>query len=220
MRSARSQSWGSAATDKATARRARETKILAIQEKGAYTSASLVVGIVPWGTLAAAGAYATGLAFKAAIAIRKGEDKALAGDTKVIAGFIKHSAKWSGEKRKRIALKLNKQLEGLKKRGKKKKFLSKKTLAETDTNRIKTAKTQMKIAALVALEAESRKDKTTPLVAGDTATTPVSVEANPASSAPDAAETAFTAAPTGWYVAGGAVLVASVAIALSRRTTQ
>lgn len=202
-------------TEERLARRARETKMLAAQEKAGYTVAGAIVLIFPWGTLSAAGAALMGLAFRVAQTLRKRGDRALTGDAKAIAGFMRRSARWNSQKRERVALRLKKQLDRLTNRANRRKGKK-----QSDTNLIKIKLHQMKIAALVAQEGESRLKGGQPLVAGEADTSPDVVGADPHAGDVDAGEadygTDFAGFPITYWIAGAAVGVVA-AIIIARR---
>ena len=211
---------GSQSTDDRLARRGRENKILEAQQKGtAAASAILMTLPQPWGLLAAASAALTSLGFKVAILVRGRGDKILTGDAKAIAGFIRRAGRWNGAKRKRVAMRLHKQLARLLARAKRKgadlsgsdlELAGREERAERkearqerrasrrggkgkvgDTLAVHIKAHQMKIAALVALEVGSHQNPNTPLVGDEPATVPALVEADPASGMPDASEAAY-----------------------------
>jgi hypothetical protein len=79
---------------------------------------------------------------------------------------------------------------------------------------------KMKLAALVAIEAESRKNRHTPIVGDEPGTVPDLVEADPQAGAPDASELAFSApggVPLSYWIAGAAG-VGVLAVVLSRNS--
>jgi len=206
------------ATDDRLARRARENKILEAQAKGAAVSGSLVAAIVPWGTIAAAGAELTALAFKVAILVRKHGDAILSGDSKAIAKWVRRAGKWNAKKRERVATRLQKELEREQKRAARKEGRKHGKVGDTLAIHMKAHK--MKLAALVAIEAESRKNRHTPVIGDDPSTVPDLVEADPNAGLPDASEAAFSmpgGVPLSYWIAGAAGL-GVLAVVLSRNS--
>lgn len=231
-------------TDDRIARRARENKIIEANAKGAAAAGSLLLVTIPqpWGALAAASAELTALAFKVAVMVRGRGDKILTGDAKAIAGFIRRAGRWNAEKRKRVAVRLHKQLERLQKHAARKggaEFAGREERAErkearqerraerhgkhgrvSDTLAIHIRAHQMKIAALVALEVESRKDRHSPVVGDEPRTVPALVEADPSAGMPDAGEASFSApggVPLSYWIAGAAG-IGVLAVVLSRNS--
>lgn len=209
--------------DERAARRAKEDKILAAQQKvtGSMSTALLAIP-APWGELAALSAALTSVAFGIAIKLRKHASLVLAGDEKAIAGFMRRAARWNAKKRERVAVRLGKELTREKHRIAKKAGHNHRA---SDTLLVHMKTHQMKLAALVALHVASLQKPREALIAGDASTTPVNVEADPTSGLPDASEASFSATmiagiPVPWLIAGAVAAVAAVYVARHRPAAQ
>lgn len=116
------------------------------------------------------GSIALGLTIAAAV--RDGEDRTLRGDKSVIAEYIKKSAGWSREKRKKEAEKLLKAYQKHKEKGEKRYLLTSKKYKDTDAWIIAHKKLKWKLLALHVNEVNAKAFPNRPLVKGKANTAP------------------------------------------------
>jgi hypothetical protein len=168
----------------------------------------------PWSLIPAAAGGLLALSVGIAAGVGKKQQRILRGDSAAIAGFVKHVARWSSEKRKRTATTLLKQIANHVKHGKKKIFLSKKLVNSTKAWKVRKNLLAMKLAAIYAVESRAKGNSRKPIVAGDKATIPEVAEQS--GDEVTAADVAADVAPdfqvggvdAKWLIAGGAGLAA------------
>lgn len=174
------------------ARRSGSTRRLGTASAATGATAPVLALIpLPGFRIAAGVALGVSAALKVAEVVKSNRDAKLTGDMSTIAGYIRRSARWSDEKRKKEIAKLSKDYEKHIEDGDKK--ILGKYNRDRDTWKIKKKTLEMKLAALGVNQYNAKKNPDQDLVKGDPATNPRRANRAPqdASTLPDAPTSAL-----------------------------